>query len=387
MSAGRMARRDGYGLRRRSADTGEHGFTIVIVALTMTLMVTITAIVIDLGNTYATHRQVQNAVDAAAMAATRQLAKGATGATILSTAQSVVGANGADSSSVVCRIIANTLTPTPFPFLTNDGDPLTCANYTSRTNYPTADGVWVSASKTNNTFFGGIVNAPTLSTSAVAAATAQPLRVLDSLPLFAACGDDQQIDQNSGPPQVAAPPLLLDGNGNPPNPTTNPNPVAPVRVNPAAIYNSTADGGKGGPSYLIHAPSGVDTCGASSSSDKGLILIPVTVSGSTPGSFDDHAGTGVVAGPTRSSVANQPGCDLGASVGCVMVLPICDRAQGGGSNVYYRCEYFGSFKLLTANSNTDTVALLGPAFPEASYGQGGLGVPGASEVYVIKLVV
>jgi Flp pilus assembly protein TadG len=382
-----MARRDRRVLDRRNADRGEHGFTIVIVALTMTMMVTITAIVIDLGNTYATHRQVQNAVDAAAMAATRQLAKGATGATILSTAQTVVGANGADSSSVVCRIIANTLTPTPFPFLTTDGAPLTCANYTNRTNYPTADGVWVSASKTNNTFFGSIVNAPTLSTTAVAAATAQPLRVLDSLPVFAACGDDQQMDQNSGPPLSPAAPLLLDANGKAPNPITNPNPVAPVRINSAAIYSSSADGGKGGPAYLIHAMSGVDTCGASSSSDKGLILIPISASGSTPGSFNNLAGSGTHAGPTRSSVANQPGCDLGASVGCVMVLPICDQAQGNGSNVYYRCEFFGSFQLLTANVNTDIVGFLGPAYPLASYGQGGQGVPGANEMFVIKLVV
>jgi Flp pilus assembly protein TadG len=381
-----MARRDRRVFGRRNADRDEHGFTIVIVALTMTMMVTITAIVIDLGNTYATHRQVQNAVDAAAMAATRQLAKGATGATILSTAQTVVGANGADSSSVVCRIIANTLTPTPFPFLTTDGAPLTCANYTNRTNYPTADGVWVSASKTNNTFFGSIVNAPTLSTTAVAAATAQPLRVLDSLPLFAACGDDQQLDQNSGPPMVAAPPLLLDASGTPPDPITNPNP-ATLHINSAAIYSSSADGGKGGPAYLIHAPSGVDTCGASSSADKGLILIPISVSGATPGSFNNQAGTGVVAGPTRSSVANQPGCNLSASVGCVMVLPICDRAQGSGSSIYYRCEFFGSFQLLTANPNTNIVGFLGPAYPLASYGQGGQGVPGTNEMYVIKLVV
>ena len=382
-----MARHDRPGSGRRNADTGQHGFTAVFVALTMTMMVTITAIVIDLGNTYATHRQVQNAVDAAAMAATRQLAKGATGATILSTAQTVVGANGADSSSVVCKIIANTLTPTPFPFLTKGSDQLTCANYTNRADYPTADGVWVSASKTNNTFFGGIVNAPTLSTSAVAAATAQPLRVLDSLPVFAACGDDQQIDQNSGPPLGPAPPLLLDANGKAPNPTTNPNPVAPVRINPTAIYSSSANGGKGGPAYLIHAASGVDTCGASSSSDKGLILIPISVSGPTPGSFNNQAGTGVVAGPTRSSVANQPGCDLSASVGCVMVLPICDRAQGVGGSTYYRCEFFGSFQLLTANASTDIVGFLGPAYPLASYGQGGQGVPGANEMFVIKLVI
>src|SRR5260370_4262091 len=103
-----MALRRRRELARRNADTSQYGFTSVIVALTMTMLVTITAIVIDLGNTYATHRQVQNAVDAAAMAASRQLVKGVTGATILSTAQTVVAANGADSGSVVCQIIANT---------------------------------------------------------------------------------------------------------------------------------------------------------------------------------------------------------------------------------------------------------------------------------------
>jgi Flp pilus assembly protein TadG len=382
-----MARRRHRVLGGTGVDADQHGFTIVIVALTMTIMVTITAIVIDLGNTYATHRQVQNAVDAAAMAATRQLAKGATGVTILSTAQTVVGANGADSSSVVCKIIANTLTPTPFPFVTSYGDPLTCANYTNRTDYPTADGVWISASKTTSTFFGGIVNAPTLSTSAVAAATAQPLRRVD-VTLFAVCGDDQQHDQNNLPNLAA--PVLLDANGNPWDAATNPNPVLPMHTNSAAIYNRNADGGLGGPVYQIHG-SQIDNCGATSRSNKGLIISPVSVWGGSPptgsGAYNNQAGTGVVAGPTRSSVANQSGCDLSSSVNCVMILPICDSATGTGTNTNYRCEYFGAFQLLTATTNTDNVAFLGQAFPEASYGQGGTGTPQPNEIYIIKLVI
>ena len=383
-----MALRRRRELGRRNADTGQYGFTIVIVALTMTMLVTITAIVIDLGNTYATHRQVQNAVDAAAMAASRQLVKGATGATILSTAQTVVAANGADSSSVVCQIIANTLTPTPFPFLTSGGTPLTCASYTNRTDYPTADGVWISASKTNNTFFGGIVNASTLSTSAVAAATAQPLRSINA-PLFAACGDDQEPDVN-GSASAMAPPLLLDANGNPPDPTNNPNPALPLRINSNAIYSASADHNKGGPVYEIEGPK-VDSCGAGSSSNKGLLTAPVNVWGGSPptsaAGWNDPVSSGLKSGSVRPSVANQPGCDLSSSVGCVMLFPICDSAVGTGNGVSYRCEFFGSFQLVKANTNTDDVAFLGPANAEAAYGAGSQGAPQTDEEYVIKLVI
>ena len=388
MTTGVSPRRDHGRVDRTTAVTDQHGFTIVIVALTMTLMVTITAIVIDLGSIYATHRQVQNAVDAAAMAASRQLAKGATGGTILATAQTVAAANGADSSSVVCQIIANTLTPTPFPFLTSGGNPLTCAAYTNHTDYPTADGVWITASKTNNTFFGGVVNASTLSTSAVAAATAQPLRSINA-PLFAACGDDQEPDVNATP-AAKAPSLLLDTNGNPPDPTNNPSPALPLRINPNAIYSASADRGRGGPVYEVEGPHAT-SCGAISSSNKGLLSAPVSVWGGSPptssAGWNDQVSGGVKSGSVRPAVANQPGCDLSSSVGCVMLFPVCDSAVGSGNGVNYRCEFFGSFQLVKANTNTDDVAFLGPVDSEAAYGAGSQGAPQTNEEYVIKLVI
>lgn len=372
-------------LPRREGD--ERGFTIIVIALTMTIIVTMAAIVIDLGNTYATHRQVQNAVDAATMAGVRQLAKGATGATIAAAVQTEISNNGADVGTIDCRIIANTA---GFPFVTLDGEPLTCAEYTNRTDYPTADGVWVNASKTNTALFGGIVSSQSLKTGATAAATAQPLTSIN-VPLFAACGDDLEQDMNgSNNPPPYAPPLLLDANGHAPDPTTNPSPTLPFHINTAAIYSASADNNKGGPVYEVSGAK-VDSCGAGSNSNKGLLQPPVYVWGASPPSsasaWNDVVNTGLKTGAVRPVVANQPGCNLSSSVGCVMAFPICDSAVGTGSGVVYRCEFFGSFQIVKANSNTDDVIFLGQADQEAAYGQGSYGVPQTDQEYVTKIVM
>jgi Flp pilus assembly protein TadG len=59
------------GLRRRSGE--EDGFTLVFVALTVVMLFTFVAIVIDLGNVRQVARQAQNAADAGVLAGAQDL--------------------------------------------------------------------------------------------------------------------------------------------------------------------------------------------------------------------------------------------------------------------------------------------------------------------------
>src|SRR5919204_1773357 len=78
--------------------SGERGQILILGALMMTVMLGFLGLVIDVGNAYAQRRFMQNAADAASVAAARQLAfsmqTGVSDATVLDTINTYLAANG-----------------------------------------------------------------------------------------------------------------------------------------------------------------------------------------------------------------------------------------------------------------------------------------------------
>src|SRR5438105_7501479 len=76
---------------------GERGQVLVLAAMMMTALIGFLALVIDVGNAYAQRRMVQNAADAASLAAVRYLANnmnGASDATIAGIVSTYLAPNG-----------------------------------------------------------------------------------------------------------------------------------------------------------------------------------------------------------------------------------------------------------------------------------------------------
>lgn len=327
---------------------------IVLATLGMTMLLSVSAIVIDLGRVYVSARQTQNATDAAAMAGANTLDAMnlantdpvSTAAAVDAVVMQIATRNGADGSLVACTWITWTGAPT-----------VACGN---PVGVRAASGVQVSAVAVNQTIFAKVMGRDTMRLERMAAATVQPLVGQDAPLLVCAFGQ-------TGSP--APPNLLL--------------PVVPfVAGGPAYVINPLAvspDNGVSGPVYKAHAPHVAD-CGLQGSSWKG-------VAGEGPFVLPDWLpiATGVKAGPTRSQIAGQPGCGTDLAVGCVLVLPVCSGSNGGsGSNGQMFCDMFGAFKLVAETSNTQQFRLLGAA--EATIGLGGNGAVGDNDVRVIRLI-
>ena len=164
-------------ITRRSRD--ERGAALIFVAISMVAMLSVAAIVIDGGQGYSSHRQMQNSADAAALAATRaiQLARfdsGLCSSTLPindncnpnEAAKTVATKNGAESFE--CYLITSIQARTdPLP------ETKTCASVTTRSGLAPYAGALVKVANTDATTFAKIVNRDSLSTSARAAATLQ----------------------------------------------------------------------------------------------------------------------------------------------------------------------------------------------------------------------
>ncbi|MEY2476279.1 MAG: hypothetical protein QOG87_1594 [Actinomycetota bacterium] len=178
---------------QRRLENDERGAALIFVAISMVAMLSITAIVIDGGQGYSTHRQMQNSADAAAIAATRalQLARADSGtcsSTLPTTgaaadncnpgvaAMTVATKNGADSSAVSCFLITAIQARTdPLP------ETVPCSSVTTRTGMTTGNyaGTLVKVGKTTKAIFAKVVNRSTVSTTARAAATIQRFNAND----------------------------------------------------------------------------------------------------------------------------------------------------------------------------------------------------------------
>lgn len=338
-------------MSRRGRPRDEQGIAVVLVALGMTMLLTIAAIVLDLGGLYVTARQMQNASDAAAMAGTSALDKarlaGKDGhrivAAVEATVTQIASRNGADRALITCMLIAW------------DGTALgPCSDPAAAV---VADGVDVSAGAVKKTGFAGVLGVKSLRVDRQAAATIQPLIGHDA-PLLV-CAFDQP-----GMPDLLRPATQIVTGG----------PV--YTVNPAAV---SPDRGKSGPIYRAHAPHVAD-CGLQGESFKGA-------AGSGPFMLPDWLpiATGVRAGPVRTEIAGEPGCGADLALECVLILPICsgsNKRPGSAGQLF--CDLFGAFRLVAETANTQDFRLLGAA--QAIIGIGGNGYARPNDVRLIRLI-
>lgn len=324
----------------------------IVVALLVTSMMAMGALVLDAGQDYSTRRHMQNAADAAAIAATRSLDRARFSAGLLADvdtiAQTVLAANDASTSAPLysCTVIdKNAVAITA------------CSNTDLLTGWPSplnllkAVGVKVTSGTTRKTAFGAIAGMPTLTASTTAAATIQPLLSGDSP--FMACGFGQ-LDTNGLLPLPDV--LSRDALGN-----------LLTSINPLAV----------GKTYTIHGP-GVANCNSGSQSFKGLAGASFVLPGWIPDT------TGVRSSPQNSLIVDHNAC-VGTNLNnCTLVVPICDNGRGTGTGVDLHCTSFASFYITAVGSNKHLGVLQPGAI--AVGGQTSTGDPVQGSVRAVKLV-
>jgi len=404
----------------------EQGAMLVLATFAIIMLLMVAGVVIDLGNAYAGGRQMQDAADASAIAATEELECylfAPTGPTppgvgcqipgtattpvapkdIAAVASLVAHENGASSTTPVsCQIIG------PYdPALASPGySTITaCANWNGdRTSVPTPAGVHVEVGTSQTTFFGGVTGTKETSEYREAAATIQPIVGESSPILFCALvgGADSglanlllpagsvttaltYVPVGSGWLSSKTPPgwqKAITGVLSPGQATALPSKPWGYVVNPAAV----------GVNYLLYAPNGghsgkgVSTCGLGSSNFKGQ-----TGGGSftLPGQVPYNNGES--AGPVANEIANEPGCGTLFSNGsggsgaptCDLLVPLCVGEYTTSRDLY--CVTFGAFNITSVGAATRTYGtFLG--LVNATVGTGGLGSPTGGVPNAVRLV-
>jgi Flp pilus assembly protein TadG len=262
-----------------------------MLALSLTALLIVAALVLDGGQGYAERRQIQNAADAASMAGARALDRyrfppsGFTpNVTTISSEVNRVAADNGGTSVTSCRLINFDQVGT-----SNDLGPCTSATAANQ-----AEGVRVGVAGTFQTFFGGITGRQSLTANNAAAATIQELTAADSP--FLVCGNPALGGYN-----------LLNPDG-----TLNPS-------NAANLGEITIHGSQ------------VPDCGANSQF-KGLDGGPIELN-----TWVDVGEQGNQVGQYRDITTSVTPCpDGGPFDDCDMILPIMQagRANGSGAEAY-----------------------------------------------------
>ncbi|WP_208027430.1 TadE/TadG family type IV pilus assembly protein [Rhabdothermincola sediminis] len=196
---------------RRIRATGDRGVTVVFVAVGLVALLAVTGLAVDGGIAYAQRRTMQNAADSAAMAGTRMVDKirfrdpssgtpAPANSEILVAIERELGAQGADGAS--CRFVLNDAaltevgedfcqSPSFLGAVNLDTDRFRPGSGTACTTAETGcykiAGVRVRSQDTRPLSFGAFLGADSLTASASATATIQPLYRTDGSP-FIVCG-------------------------------------------------------------------------------------------------------------------------------------------------------------------------------------------------------
>lgn len=358
--------------RRRS----ERGATIIVFAVAITGMLSVSALVLGGSLGYSAVRTAQNGADAAALAGASTLrqvklgnaAAGDVSATVLDVAKE----NGADPANIGCDIVrAN------YAITNSDGDVIgPCSE--GNANNPAAAGVRVTTHATRTVPFNAFVDSDTITGDAVAAATIQPIREGSSP--FMVCASPTA----SGHPA----PVLLPSGSDP----------SGYEVNTAAI----------GLEYVLHGNAMKDggrQCGAGSLSWRGFVSFTgnFPVPSADPNDDSDwwEVKTGNANGHMDRVLAGDDVCggDIEYFLGCRLAIPLCPASNGDtGENLKLFCVKMGAFEIThnqhsagnpPCNSGVPSNGLvcgkfLGPA--SMTRGRGGADTPDTNSVVVIKLV-
>ncbi len=140
----------------------EEGQSIVMITLVLVVLMALIALVVDVGNAYAQRRIVQNAADAAALAATRELARGndTTNTQVLAKAQEFAQLNGVDRNTVHAYYFS--LNPDAPDIETDLGEVLPDGNHPDSR----ATGVRVKVARRFDTYLARVVGRNTMDASA-----------------------------------------------------------------------------------------------------------------------------------------------------------------------------------------------------------------------------
>jgi Flp pilus assembly protein TadG len=181
----------------------EHGYTMVMFALVVSIIMIVAALAIDGGEGYTARRQMQNAADAGASAGTLALHKaqlaralGSGGSTDITdvysqTLGAVQGNFGSapTNAEVVCQVVqSDGVTPV------GNGDCRTSANVLDTS----ASGVRVVSERVRSTYFGRFAGQGSMTIRARSTATAQPPSLANFTAPFLVCGVRTQ-DDNGNP--------------------------------------------------------------------------------------------------------------------------------------------------------------------------------------------
>lgn len=353
---------------KHRVSSGEHGATIVLLALSLVALLAVAGLAVDGGALYADRRQVQNAADAAAMAGARafnQYLLNPLDTTRKTAIRDAVIAKATENRAVddiVCRLVD-----------ISGNDLQDCPTSSSDVISPLAAGVRAQLRDRQATTFMRVVGISEFRASADAAATVQRAVRGIATP-FLVCGRDalnggQNGMAEDGKPLAVPTPLLLDA-----NPLLSPTDPDRWIINPAAV----------GKRYEIHDQH-VPGCRNQSEGFKGWAE-EGEESNQLPGWWGTQ--TGDRAGPARSVIAGQPGCTGGQLDNCVLVIPLCVDSNGqSGTNLELYCVRLGAFRIIDTGSGNSGNSHDGIFVGEAilSEGQGG-GLPIPGEARLIKLI-
>jgi Flp pilus assembly protein TadG len=326
--------------RRRAK--GDDGAILVFLALSMSVLLVIAALVLDGGSGYVQRRQMQNAADAAAMAGARALDRfrfppsGTTpDYTTIATQVNTVATNNGATTVVSCRLIN----------FTEVNSAVDLGPCTSSVAAALAEGVRVTVSQTRTTYFGGITGRSTVTATTNAAALIQQLGTVTAP--FVICGNAALGGYNL---------LNADGSLNPTN---------------------AANAGE----MTIHG-SQVPDCGAGSQF-KGLIANPTPINqwtdmginGNKVGQYTDVT-NGITPCPSAGPYDN-----------CDMVLPIMQQGSGNGSNASAFVTAFAIFHVTLGHTgNSAHTAHYVASVTLVAGGQGVRLGSGSAQLRLIKLV-
>lgn len=304
----------------------DRGAVLVLFAIALVSLLALVGLVIDGGRAYGERRQMQNAADAAAMAATRQLDQVLTGkvanaSTIDAAARDAAERNGAIRATVTCDLVRfdrSVLGACP------TGSSLSPAAQSA------AAGVRVTAESRKDTVF---------------------LQVVDHRSFTARADATAQIGRPGG---TFVTPFLFCG--------TAPGHVPKVLLPDATSATGfTVNAAAVGTEYQIYGNDiktlGRD-CGNPSSSFRGNVNTSGTFA--VPGDWDSD--TGNANGPTLRLVSSGSVCTNGFTTGCVLVLPLCPRSNGRtGTNFRTYCTDLGLFEVSYVANHDIRAFFRGPA--------------------------
>lgn len=386
----------------RSILRGERqpGQVLVIMALSMTALMGMTGVAIDLGYAYAHHREVQNSADVAAVVGAQALGRQiiytkATPAQRIELNMLVPPYPTAVQIQNDMKYAAAASVP-PYPDVTstpnwpaNAGgtvqmwflvvDPTDATKAVRGCNMsscaaipPDAVGVRVEAEMRTNTFFAKVMGFNTVNVWASSAALLKPLGPSNSGGPFIVCGGSGTPGTEGAWLENVIIPLLPENTPNPPggvSPVLGADATGVINIKTSGVITSSGnwqildrstnppkvnpafEGQKFRVGDQSLKNNGNAACGNNDSKWKGNAdSTPCTPVNTLP--CNQASTNGSRSGPQINVVGGMPGCNPGQIVNCVALLPIADSANNAANPITLRIVTYRAFYITQVDQNT-----------------------------------